>query len=118
MEHPYVGKKADVFNKQGIVSLFRGEEGKALGYWSEARMISDRHFDSQANFCMHRWSTGRISDSQLMSELGNFVFEVPGKGTTMQAYLEIATGEREAGMKILKEYIDTTKEGLTGQARL
>ena len=62
MEHPYVGKKADVFNKQGIVALFHGEEGRALNCWSEARMISDRHFDSQANYCMHRWSTGRISD--------------------------------------------------------
>ena len=62
MEHPYVGKKADVFNKQGIVALFHGEEGRALNCCSEARMISDRHFDSQANYCMHRWSTGRISD--------------------------------------------------------
>ena len=117
MEHPYVGKKADVFNKQGIVALFNGEEGKALGFWSEARMISDRHFDSQANFCMHRWSTGRISDSQLMSELGQFVFEVHGKGTTLKAYLLIATGDREEGVEILRNYIETTKEGLTGQAK-
>ena len=53
-----------------------------------------------------------------MSELGNFVFDVPGKGKTLEAYLQIAIGEREAGLEILKEYIKVTKEGLTGQARL
>ena len=62
MEAPFVGKKADVYNKKGIVALFHDKEGEALHYWSEARILSDRHFDSQCNFCMHRWSTGRISD--------------------------------------------------------
>ena len=118
MEHPFVGKKADVFNKLGIVALFRGEEGKALSCWSQARSISDRHFDSQTNFCMHRWSTGFISDAQLMTELSQFFMEYPGKGTVLQAYLLIAAGDREAGMQILKKYIEETKSGLTGQSRL
>lgn len=63
MEQPYVGKKADVFNKKGIVALFNNKEGEALKCWSEARILSDRHFDSQCNFCLYRWSTGRISDA-------------------------------------------------------
>ena len=117
MEYPYVGKKADVFNKQGIVALFHGKEGEALRCWSEAKTLSDRHFDSWSNFCMHRWSTGRISDNQLMAELNQFVFSVPGKGETLEAYLLIATGEREAGMEKLKNYIAETREGLTEQQR-
>lgn len=103
MEHPYVGKKADVFNKRGIVSLFHGDEGAAIRYWSEARMLCDRHFDSAANFCIYRWSTGRISDSQLMAELSQFVFDVSGKGEALHAYLLLATGEREKGLTMLKE---------------
>lgn len=70
MEHPYVGKKADVFNKRGIVALFHGKEGEAIRLWSEARTLSDRHFDSAANFCIYKWSTGRCSDENLMKELG------------------------------------------------
>lgn len=70
MENPFLGKKADVYNKQGIVALFHGKEEEALRYWSEARLLNDRHYDSHCNFCMHRWSTGRISDAQLMAELG------------------------------------------------
>lgn len=35
MENPYVGKKADVLNKKGIISLFhrKGEDNVALNYW-------------------------------------------------------------------------------------
>ena len=69
MENPFVGKKADVYNKKGIVALFHDKEGEALHWWSQARMLCDRHFDSQCNFCMHRWSTGRISDAQLIAEM-------------------------------------------------
>lgn len=58
-----MGKKADVFNKKGIVALFHNKEEEALRCWSEARLLSDRHFDSHCNFVMHRWSTARISDA-------------------------------------------------------
>ena len=51
---------------------------------------------------MHRWSTGRISDAQLITEMDEFVFSVPGKGETLNAYLLIAMGERDEGMAILK----------------
>jgi len=115
MEDPFVGKKADVYNKNGIVALFHNKEGEALRCWQEARLIHDRHFDSQCNFCMHRWSTGVIGDAQLMAELAQFVFDVPGKGETLKFYLEIAIGEREKGMEGLKSFIDKTEESQKGQ---
>jgi len=34
MENPFVGKKADVYNKKGIVALFHDKEGEALHWWS------------------------------------------------------------------------------------
>ena len=115
MENPFVGKKADVYNKNGIVALFHNKEGEALRMWQEARLISDRHFDSQCNFVMHRWSTGRIGDGQMMSELGQFVFDVPGKGECLECYLKIAIGEREAGTEQLKNFIENTEKSLKGQ---
>ena len=118
MEAPFVGKRADVFNKKGIVALFHDKEGEALHYWSEARILSDRHFDSQCNFCMHRWSTGRISDQQLLEEMEEFVFSVPGKGETLQAYLLISMGEREKGVEILKNYIAQTEQGMLASSGL
>lgn len=100
-----MGQKADVYNKKGIVALFHNKQGEALTWWSQARLLSDRHFDSQCNFCMHRWSTGQISDMQLISEMEEFVFGVKGKGETLHGFLLISMGEREQGMSILKQYI-------------
>ena len=108
MESPFLGKKADTYNKKGIVALFHNKEGEALHWWSQAKILSDRHFDSQCNFCMHRWSTGRISDLQLITEMEEFIFGVKGKGKTLHAYLLISMGEREQGMQILKQFIAET----------
>ena len=63
---------------------------------------------------MHRWSTGRIGDGQLMAELGQFVFDVPGKGECLECYLKIAIGEREAGMEQLKNFIEATEKSMGG----
>lgn len=51
-----------------------------------------------------------IGDGQLMSELGQFVFGVPGKGSTLECYLKIAIGEREDGMLQLTEFIAETEK--------
>lgn len=118
MENPFVGKKADVYNKKGIVALFHDKEGEALHWWSQARLLCDRHFDSMCNFSMHRWSTGYISDEQLLAELDEFVFSVPGKGETLHAYLLISMGEREQGKEILKSFIARAQEALEGGGRL
>jgi serine/threonine protein kinase len=90
MEKPFIGKKVDVLNKQGIVALFRGNQEEALHLWQLASELNDRHFDSKVNFCMHRWSTGVITDEQINAELMEFVYEVPGKGQLLQAALLIA----------------------------
>lgn len=77
-----MGKKADVLNKKGIISLFhrKGEDNVALNYWQEAELLNDRHFDSKCNFVMFRWSTAKITDEQMVGELDEFVFDVPHKG--------------------------------------
>ena len=67
---------------------------------------------------MHRWSTGKISDAQLIAELSEFVFNVEGKGQTLQAFLIISMGEREQGMSILKQYIQETEACLKNSNRL
>lgn len=69
MEQPFVGKKADVFNKRGIVALFNRQEEEALNYWKEAMLLKDSHFDSTCNRVMYMWSSGRITDAQMMEEL-------------------------------------------------
>jgi len=66
MADPFVGKKADIFNKRGTVALFNRKEEEALNYWGEAKMLNDRHFDSTCNYVMYRWSSGRITDAQMM----------------------------------------------------
>ena len=117
METPFEGKRADVFNKKGCVALFHDQEFEAIKYWTQAKILSDRHFDSQANYSMHRWSTGRISDAELKKELSEFVFDVPGKGQTLHAFLLISMGEREAGMAILKAFKDSAEKQLKNANR-
>ena len=86
MENPFIGKRADVLNKKGIVSLFHRKQYEHESNqvdpeecWMKALELSDRHFDSQFNLSMYRWSTGQISESQLTAELADF-FSVPNKG--------------------------------------
>jgi len=109
MEKPYTGKKWDVYNKRGIVAFYRGKQEEALRLWSEALDLYDRHFDAQVNFSMHRWSSGQITDAQLMSELSIFVFDVQGKGEILHAALLIATGEKDDGLELLKQIVDRMK---------
>mgnify|MGYP003695028639 CR=1 FL=1 len=63
METPYVGHKADVLNKKGVVALYHNNEELALRCWEEAQRSNDRHFDSKFNFCIQRWSAGNVGDA-------------------------------------------------------
>ena len=47
-----------------------------------------------------------------------FIFDVPGKGQTLHAFLLISMGEREKGMAILKQFIAHTETSLRGQQRM
>jgi hypothetical protein len=80
MEQPFVGKKTDVMNKRGTVALFNRNEEEAIRYWQEAKILNNRHFDSTCNFVMYRWSTGFITDNEMMANLSEFVFDAPHKG--------------------------------------
>lgn len=98
MEMPIVGKKADVINKRGVIALFNKEEETAMRYWCEARHVNIRHFDSTCNYVLYRWSTARIDDNKMMSELSEFVFDVPHKGQRLKACLLFAIGDTELGL--------------------
>jgi hypothetical protein len=58
---------------------------------------------------MQQWATGEISDDKLLSELDKFVFKDPNKGQSLLAFLLIAQGEREQGVKELRSYIEAMK---------
>lgn len=118
MENPFIGKRADVYNKRGIVALFRDQERLAEHWWDQALHLSDRHFDSQCNSRIHRWTNGSISDATLMAEMESYVFTVPGKGETLRAYLLIAMGWREEGMEELTQFIANNEAGLKLETRL
>lgn len=105
-------------NKRGTVALFNRNEDEAMRCWSEAKSINERHFDSTCNFVMYKWSTGRITDSEMMSELSEFVFDVGHKGKTLEAYLNLAIGNLEKGISLLKDYIlETKKEFLSTRVK-
>lgn len=111
MENPFIGKKADVYNKMGVVAFLKGsanapkcpspvclsckpDERKNLSaeqLWDEALKLSDRHFDAKLNKSMCQWSYGLISDQLLMLELSDSgIFEDPSKGKALMGYLLIA----------------------------
>ena len=118
MENPFIGKRADVYNKRGIVALFSNQEQLAQHWWNQALELSDKHFDSQCNYSMHRWNNGSTSDAQLLAEMEEFVFTVEGKGETMRAYLLIAMGWREEGMEMLSQFIAKNEASLKLETRL
>lgn len=46
MEHPFIGKRADVLNKKAVFALTKNLEGEALNYWEEALAMKDDHFST------------------------------------------------------------------------
>jgi hypothetical protein len=52
--------------------------------------MADRNVGAMTNYAMHRWSTGQISDSQLMEELSTFVFADSKRGQALRGYLMVA----------------------------
>ena len=112
MEQPFFGKKADVMNKRGTVALFNRDTETAMAYWEQAKRLNDKHFDSTCNFVMYEWSTGRITDSQMMDQLSEFVFAARHKGETLEACLNIAIGNTQKGVSALESYISRTRQEL------
>lgn len=112
MQDPTVGKREDVKNKRGITALFNRNEDEAMRQWCLARNINQRHFDSICNYVLYRWSTAKIDEQQMTEELTPFVFTNPNKGRCLKAYLKLAVGDHDQGMRGLREYIDQTKAKL------
>lgn len=83
-----------------------------MRFWSEAKNLNERHFDSTCNYVMYRWSTGRITDSEMMIELSEFIFDVSHKGQCLEAYLNLAVGNLDKGYQILNDYITSTRKDL------
>lgn len=109
LETPFVGKKADVLNKRGTVALFNRNEQEAIRFWQEARQLNEAHFDSHANYGMFMWTTAKVTDSQMMQSLADFVFQVPHKGQLLEACLNFAIGEPRTGSKLLTDYLVKAK---------
>jgi hypothetical protein len=61
---------------------------------------------------LYRWSTAKIDEQQMTEELTPFVFTNPNKGRCLKAYLQLAVGDHDQGMRGLREYIDQTKAKL------
>ena len=49
----------------------------------------------------------------MIGELEKFVFTNPHKGRCLKAYLLLAMGDVELGIRDLKDYIETTKERIS-----
>lgn len=58
MEQPFIGKRADVLNKQGVVAFFNKRTEEAVSLWNQAIQLSEQHFDAHTNHSMFLWSTG------------------------------------------------------------
>ena len=63
MEQPFIGKRADVLNKQGVVAFFNKKTELAVSLWEQAIKLSEGHFDALTNYSMFLWPTGQISDN-------------------------------------------------------
>ena len=55
MEHPFIGKRADVYNKIGSVAYFNGKHEEAKDWWEKAIKSNSTHFDSLFNFGMYNF---------------------------------------------------------------
>ena len=75
------------------MAFFNKKPEVAVGLWEQALKLSEGHFDALTNQTMFLWSTGQISDNQLMERLTD-VFDRKGKGQALMAYLYLAQGER------------------------
>jgi hypothetical protein len=111
METPFIGKRADVLNKQAVVAFFHNKKEEARKLWEDALKQTERHLDAQTNLSIYKWSLGEISDQELMYELEE-VFENQNKGKTLNAYLLLAQGQRESGVQMLKEYTERLSKEL------
>jgi hypothetical protein len=61
METPFVGKRADVLNKQACVTYFNGNAEKSEKLWLKAINSNNQHYYSCYNLGMMRFRYGEVS---------------------------------------------------------
>ena len=62
------------------------------------------HFDSKVNYEMYRWNNALITDTQLLEELEENVFPNKHKGRSLEGIINIAIGNKKAGLEMLEKY--------------
>lgn len=74
MEIPFVGKRADVLNKQACVSYFNTRKEHAEELWAKAINASNQHYYSCFNLGMKRFHHGEVASAALRADFGDDVF--------------------------------------------
>ena len=72
--------------------------------------MKDHHFDTILNYLIFKWRTAQISDDEMLLELKQEIFQNKYKGPGLQGVIILAMGEKEEGLKILKEYLKENEQ--------
>jgi hypothetical protein len=113
MEHPFIGKRGDVYNKLGSVAYFNHHHEEAAQWWEKAVKSNSTHFDSLFNLGMYNFLAATQSDSQMRADFSDDVFCHPSKGLYLNAVLNIAVGLRDDGVKKLTLFINEQEKKLS-----
>jgi len=105
MESPFIGKRADSYNKKALVAYFNGKDEVAEELWNKAINTSNSHFYSCFNLGMKQFHGGEVSAGRLRADFSDDVFEHRMKGSLLKATMLVSTGHRHEGEAILDEYI-------------
>jgi hypothetical protein len=104
MQEPFIGKRADVLNKKAVFLMCRGEEESALRLWEEGLSMKDSHFDISTNFILYKWKSAQFTDEDVVEEMKrNVIAANTEKSIGLDGLINIAIGEKNEGMSIIKE---------------
>lgn len=77
---------------------------EAESLWEEALDLNPAHFDTKVNYEMYRWKHAMITDTDLIEELDENIFQNKHKGHSLEGIIMIALGEKVEGLGILEAY--------------
>lgn len=108
MEVPFVGKRADVLNKQACVAYFSSARtDQATALWHKALQANNQHFYSCFNLGIKMFLHAEASAGTLIADFGDDVFCHSVKGAITEAVFKLAVGLRSEGLRIMTEYIES-----------
>lgn len=74
--------------------------------------MKEFHFDSKVNYLIYKWRSAQLSDNELLSEMEEQIFKVKDKGQGLEGIIQIAIGEKQEGLALLKQYLsEESKQG-------